>query len=403
MVRSRTFCKFVWRQRDKRVTKRLVTCQIFCKFVSRDKGIKRVTMPTTQTTTPDVENIVHKLKTEGSYAVRQQNYADFHVQFNIRRGEGAKMFTLWLATPTDEGFWQEIYLNILSNNFEKAARKAAQAAINHPAVQNGNNRVVIQVYSNVVNERAQEKDSTVFPFGKYKNKRFDQVEDNSYKEWLLDILAQKPGHTKAYKNLRQNMLDSGFVEEEGKLLSPERIQKREEQKQEQEQRQNFWENLRQNSAYIDAQIGAKLGFFKAQLIGETSFDTAFGKLFIQTFVDEQNRVFIYKGNNPVIEEDKGVPFYVRGTVKGFNTYNDIKQTRLSNLVVLDTGAKGLCLETFIRRANQDGYANMQEALNGPIVDEQIEYVRTYCGNIAKKDMKFAKQALIELFSCKTLN
>jgi hypothetical protein len=360
-------------------------------------------MSTTQTTTPNVENIVHKLKAEGAYVVRQQNYADSHVQFNIRRGEGAKMFTLWLATPTDEGLWQEVYLNNLSNDFEKAAHKAAQAAINHPAVQNGNNRVVIQVYSNVVNERAQEKDSTIFPFGKYKNKRFDQVEDNSYKEWLLDILAQKPGHVKAYKNLRQNMLDNGFVEEKGKLLSPERVQKREEQKQKQEQRQNFWENLRQNSTYVDAQVGAKLGFFKAYLIGQNSFDTAFGLLFIQTFVDEQNRVFIYKGNNPVIEENKGVPFYVRGTVKDFDTYNGIKQTRLSNLVVLDTGGLGLCFETFIRRANQDGYASMQEALNSAIVDEQIEYIHTRCRNIAKKDKKFAKQALIELFSFKTLN
>jgi hypothetical protein len=192
------------------------------------------------------------------------------------------------------------------------------------------------------------------------------------------------------------MLENGFKERDGGLVSPETLEKEDERKKGREQTLALWESLRENSRFLDVPVGANVDFFRAYLLSETSFESAFGRVFIQVFRDDEERVFVYKGSGRAIEAVRGETFYVRGKVKDFTTYNGICQTQLTRLTVLDKRGPRLIGETAARRAKSDGYRDMREALENPeFVDELIEDAQTL-GGLPKKDKAFARSVIKEV-------
>jgi hypothetical protein len=358
----------------------------------------------TQATQTTQEQFVESLKTNGSCVFRNDT-TDLHftVNFEIRRGSRGKMFTLRLRIPTDKSFMQDLYLGALSNDYEKALAKAVDIVLNSNWNVAGN-RVTLDVKATKVGKIEQgNNENDAFPFGKYKGCKFSDIADNDYKAWLYNVLSNKGnGYIKVTRCLRENMIANGFQERNGSLVSPEQLQREQEQQAAKQSKEAFWDDLRQNSRYLQADIGAKTSFFKAYLLTETSFETAFGRCFVQVFVDDEKRVFVYKGNEAVIEAGKGEAFYIRGKVKDFTNYNGICQTRLSNVVVLATNGDGFFGDKAAKRAKADGYETIAEACDNPdFVEEVIQHAHKF-GKLPKKDMPFARRVIKEVLGQKEL-
>jgi hypothetical protein len=351
-------------------------------------------------TSLSASQVAEQLKENGQCLIRTDvDKTKPRILYKVSRGDKGKLFTLWLIHPdAAEDEKGQFYVRRLGNEYEKALKLAAEIALDHADKAPG---VWLEIFKHVSSvkpiKQSKAAPADVFPFGKYNGLTFGEVSDNAYKEWLLPVLADKGRkYERTYRALRDNMLENGFKERDGGLVSPETLEKEDERKKGREQTLALWESLRENSRFLDVPVGANVDFFRAYLLSETSFESAFGRVFIQVFRDDEERVFVYKGSGRAIEAVRGETFYVRGKVKDFTTYNGICQTQLTRLTVLDKRGPRLIGETAARRAKSDGYRDMREALENPeFVDELIEDAQTL-GGLPKKDKAFARSVIKEV-------
>lgn len=74
---------------------------------------------------------------------------------------------------------------------------------------------------------------------------------------------------------------------------------------------------------------------KVKLLKHFSYETQYGMVYINVFLDEQSRQFKYKGSTPPYIENKNELIELSGTVK-HSEYNGVKETRLMRIKVKTT-------------------------------------------------------------------
>lgn len=212
--------------------------------------------------------------------------------FEIRYGREAKMYTLWRVNNSAK-FKPESFIKNLSIDFDKALISAKEYA--------GDKEVMIDAPENL-NEIVYGQD--VFRFGKYKDRRVSEINDDKYLIWVWKCGPVKDSNGD-WKNLigkwdpiwvstQDYLLGKGvLVYYNDRVITKEFSEKLEVEK-----------LANEKSEYIGS-IGDKITC-EVTLEKEFCFDNSFVPVWVYNFRDEEGNVIVYKGqclHIPQVYED----------------------------------------------------------------------------------------------------
>lgn len=233
------------------------------------------------------------------------------VWYEMRTGAKSMMYTLWrcVFNPGDiqngnKGFNHEQYIKNLSINREEALQKAQGYALE-------NDRELFDAANNNLNKIYYSKPDTV-NFGKYKGTKIVDLPDG-YLQWFAE-----GGKIEKQISLEENLQYNLNIEvgETYTVYLVSEVEQRQIAVQECLKRGIF---IERNGEIISKKLNdwiekANTGFghhysdkekviLDLTFLRETSFDSEYGTIWIQTFEDSEGRKFQYKGNAGVCVRD----------------------------------------------------------------------------------------------------
>ena len=269
------------------------------------------------------------------------NVIENRKEYYIWIGRRGKLYTLW-AYNSFRG--NEYFIKSLSANKDEAVRKATEYFEN---VKKANlerfEKGLLFFNPEIFCETKDWNDFNCVPFGKYEGMELEEFNDNNYKTWLFfEMLENKDNeHIKFFNALKDHVLNNKIiVEYDGEYLKYnfyEKIMNGEYVKYD----GKYIHHKKYESILLDEKLKEESEYFgdvgdkfegKVTLLKNFSFETAFGTLYIVTFLTEDNNVILYKGSKDFFDFNfDDIEFYIKGTIKDHTEYNGVKQTQLKNV------------------------------------------------------------------------
>lgn len=207
----------------------------------------------------------------------------------IRFGREYKMYTLWHVTIGDKGSYFEAFRQNLSTAYEQAIQKAGEL---NPR----NLEIIINAPEDL---NAIVRGDDVIRFGKYKDRRISEINDDKYLNWMYQyapvpskedpklkdylLFKSNPKDAALLAHIEKYLVEKGFlVEYNDRFISKEYAAKIEAMRE---------ENAK--SEFIGS-IGEKVSL-NVVLERESSYNGTFGTTYIYQFRDENGNVIVYKG------------------------------------------------------------------------------------------------------------
>ena len=240
--------------------------------------------------------------------------------YEIRSGSENKMYTLWRFNSFNG---RETYIKNLSADFDKAVEEAKRYA---------KGRELNICVGDELNDIVRGED--VLRFGKYKDRRICEIDDVKYLSWLskggpvrdeaFDTWNYYFDNDKQLELVKIRLAELGeLIEYEGEYYTSKQLE-----------RVKFEKSFVHGHFYDEK----KRVTLNLRVLSSTHFDTQWGTTWILKMVDENLRVFTYKGSGDVYEllksrhHDVQIWFNISGTVD-HNEYRGQKQTMLKRLKI----------------------------------------------------------------------
>jgi len=244
------------------------------------------------------------------------------ILFEIRYGREAKMYTLWrVVQPTDKNErYSEHYCYNLSTDYDTAVSKTKEKA------EESGLEFVVDAPENL-NEIKRGDD--VFRFGKYRDKRVSDIDDDRYLTWVWKGGFVKDGNDwkqiidrnePICRHAEEVLLNKGvLVVYNDRVLTAKRAEELKE-----------LTELNSKSDYVGSE-GDKLEL-KVKVEKIIHYDSMYGITWITIMRTEDGNVVVYKGK--YLDKNEGDEITIKGTVKEHSEYNGTKQTRLQRVKVV---------------------------------------------------------------------
>lgn len=244
------------------------------------------------------------------------------ITYHISQGAGTKMYTLWQEIMS-EHFYKCRFVQNLSIDKEKAFIKAKEIAGDR------------ELYDDSVDQLKKiiREESGLINFGKYYGKSVNDVPAN-YLCWLADggpitVTDDHDASTKYTKYLVNDILKENalrlaielglFVKHNEKFISKKLME---------------WIIAEDAGWGYHYPEKAKVTLC-LKLVSMKSYETAYGRTYINTFVDQEGQKFQYKGSNPPYIEDKENWFNCSGSIKHAE-YKDRKICQIQRIKMLNS-------------------------------------------------------------------
>lgn len=216
-------------------------------------------------------------------------------------GFGGKYYTLWR-----KGLPRDTFVKNISKDLDKAMELYPEAEVDES--------LKGTVWS--IN-------TDIMPFGKYKGSSISEMIKNddfkqlSYLKWISENMQLK-GSLKAQLNNSKELIDSKI----------EKLKEEREKAYEKKQQQiELSKKLQSNSGYYFSEKERVELVLK--LVNEKHFETAFGIMTLQTFVDLEGRTFYHTGSTILHKTAKGY-VSIKATIK-HKEYKGQKQTHIQRI------------------------------------------------------------------------
>jgi len=259
----------------------------------------------------------------------------------LKIGFANKYFTLWIIsepyrvyTSKESFYWRTDYTFIknLSLDKDRAVKKAIEYNRGHEVSIDMDLRGKGSFWTSSNSEKAPE-DLTVFKFGKYRGKKFTEVDDVNYISWYIEQISdltpegtilQNDVNYKPYMICKRILEKAGYVYENYRWISPEWQKSK---KEEEAMNGHHFEN----GARVDLTVTI------LRIYSYEGYDQYTGRDFwttILTCKTDDDKIVKYVGGSPFCGDgSEGETFKIKATIK-HTTYKDKNETRIQRVKVI---------------------------------------------------------------------